>query len=62
MVYGSSDMKCNGQNFLSFWTMFCSFTPYQPKRSKFLKNEKTTKNIIILQIWTINDNHMMYDS
>ena len=22
MMYGSSDMECNGQNFLSFWTIF----------------------------------------
>ena len=27
MMYRSWDMKCNGQNFLSFWTIFCPFTP-----------------------------------
>ena len=28
MMHGSSDMECNGQNFLSFWTIFCSFKGY----------------------------------
>ena len=27
MMYGSWDMGHNGQNFLSFWTVFCPFTP-----------------------------------
>ena len=27
MMYGSSDMECNGQNFLSSWTIFYLFTP-----------------------------------
>ena len=27
MMYGSWDMECDGQNFLSFWTIFCPFTP-----------------------------------
>ena len=27
MIYGFSDMECNRQNFLSFWTVFCPFTP-----------------------------------
>ena len=27
MMYGSYDMKCDGQYFLSFWTVFCSFHP-----------------------------------
>ena len=28
---------------MSFWTVFCPFTPYGPKKSKFLKNEKNTR-------------------
>ena len=38
MIYGFSDMECNRQKFLSFWTVFCPFTPsptQQPKKSKF---------------------------
>ena len=27
MIYGFSDMECNRQNLLSFWTVFCPFTP-----------------------------------
>ena len=27
MMYGSWDIKCDGPNFLLFWTAFCPFTP-----------------------------------
>ena len=27
MMYGSWDIKRDGQNFLLFWTVFCTFTP-----------------------------------
>ena len=27
MMHGFSDMECNRQNFSSFWTVFCSFSP-----------------------------------
>ena len=27
IMFGSRDMECNRQNFLSFWTIFCLFTP-----------------------------------
>ena len=41
MMYGFSDMECNGQKFFSFWTVFCSFTPLTTyKILIFLKNEK----------------------
>ena len=30
MMYGFWDMKCNRQNFLSSWTVFCPFTPHLP--------------------------------
>ena len=39
MMYGSWEMERDGQNFLSFWTFFCPFTPV------------TTKKIIILKKW-----------
>ena len=32
---------CDRQNFLSFWTIFCRFTPLTTQKSKFWKNEKT---------------------
>ena len=27
MIHGFSDMACNREFFLSFWTVFCPFTP-----------------------------------
>ena len=41
-MYGSWDMKCNRQNFLSLWTIFCLFTPLTTQKIKILKNWKKT--------------------
>ena len=30
MMYGSSDMARDRQDFFSFWTIFCSFAPPPP--------------------------------
>ena len=54
-------------HFLSFWTTFCPFTPcpLPTQKIKILKKQKlkkTPRDIIILQMCTINDNHMMYSS
>ena len=50
MMYGSWDMECNRQNFLSFWTVFCPFTPLWTQKIKiFKKVEKIPEDIIILQ-------------
>ena len=65
MIYGSSDMEYNGQNFLSFRTISCPFTPLPPKNPKYQNFEKLKKlpgDIIILHWCNINDNHMMYGS
>ena len=40
-MYGSWDMECNKQKFLSFWAIFCPFT-LLPGKSKFWKNERNT--------------------
>ena len=37
MIYRSSEMKCNWQNFLSIWTIFCPFTPLTTQKIKTLK-------------------------
>ena len=37
MKYGSSDVECNRQIFLSFWTIFCPFTPVTTQNIKILK-------------------------
>ena len=35
MMYGSWDMECDRQNFLSFWTIFWPFNPYPLPTQKF---------------------------
>ena len=51
MMYGSWDMECDRQNFMSFWTIFCP-TPLktQKKKKHFEKNKK--ENIEILSFYT----------
>ena len=70
IMYGSWDMKCDGQNFVLFWTAFCRFTPLATWKIKILKNWKKlmeissfytsiSKIIIIcytvLEIWRMTD-------
>ena len=64
MMYGSCVMECDGQKFLSFWTVFCPFTPLttNPKNQNFQKMKKTLGYIIFLHMCTINGNHLMYGS
>ena len=63
MMYSSWDMKRDGQNFLSFWTVLCLFTPLTTQKNKILKNlKKAPWDIIILHMCTINDNQIMYGS
>ena len=47
MMYGSWNIKWNGQIFLSFWTIFCLFTPLITQKIKILKNW----DIIILHVY-----------
>ena len=52
-----SMMACNWQ----FWVIFCPFTSLKPRKNqKFEKMKKITWDIIILQMCTINDDHMIY--
>ena len=63
MMYGSWDMEHEKQFFWSFWTIFCLFTPLTTQISKFWTSpKKTPRDIIILYICTITDNHTMYGS
>ena len=41
-MYGSWDMEHYRQNFLSFWMVFCPFTPLWTQKIKIWKNEKNT--------------------
>ena len=42
MIYGFWDMARERHNFLSFWTVFCPFTPPMHQNPKFWRNEKNT--------------------
>ena len=54
-------MGCDRQNFLPFWTIFCTYPPNNPKNQNFEKMKKLPGDIIF-HMCTINDNHMMYGS
>ena len=62
MMYGSWDMARDWQMFLSFWIIFYPSTSLTTKKLKFWKNEKKPGDIIILHMYSINYNHMMYGS
>ena len=65
MMHDSWDIERYRQFFLSFWTIFCLFTPPPPLISqKFkIKNIKIKPgDVIILHMCTINNNHVMYGS
>ena len=61
MTYSYWDMGCDRQNFLPFWTIFCTYPPNNPKNQNFEKMKKLPGDIIF-HMCTINDNHMMYGS
>ena len=46
MMYAYSDTECNRHNFLSFWGIFCSFTPLLTPKIKIRKKCKTHLEIL----------------
>ena len=40
MMYGSWDMECGRHNFLSFWTIFCPYTPLTTPKIKIFNKWK----------------------
>ena len=50
MMYGFWDMERDGQYFLSFWTVFCSFIPLTTRKIKLLKKWK--KNLTMSSFYT----------
>ena len=61
----SWDIEHNGQNFLSFWTIFCPFTPLTTWKIKILKNWKKLLEISLiynLHKCAKNHYHMLYCS
>ena len=62
MMYSSWYMKRDGQNFLSFGTVFPPFYPHNnPKNQNYEKLKKTHGDIIILQVYQ-NHDHMLHSS
>ena len=62
MMYGSSDMECNGQNFLSFWNIFCPFNSLKAQKIEIFKKWKKSLKIssfyisapkIMIRWWTV---------
>ena len=62
MMYGSWDMKRDRQNFLSFWTVFCPFTPPNNPKNQKLKKRKKCLAISSFYMGTTNYDHMLYGS
>ena len=62
MMYGSWEIKLDRQNFLSFWTVLCPFTPLTTPKIKILKKWKQHLEILSFYTSTINDNHILYGS
>ena len=60
MMYGSWDIRHNGQNFLSLWAIFCPF-PRQPKKSKFWKDEEKKPLQIYITISHMRTTRQSYD-
>ena len=50
------------RNFCHFGLFFALLPPKNLKNQTFEKMKKTHRDIIILHMFTINDNHMMYGS
>ena len=59
MIYSSWNTRCDRQKLLSFWTIFCPFSPLTTQKIKILNLEKIPGDIIILHICIINDNHII---
>ena len=62
MMHGYWNMECSRHNFLSFWTVFCPFTPLTTRKIKILTKMKKPGDIITWHMHIINNNHKMYGS
>ena len=58
IIYNSWDREQNIAEIGNFRSFFCPFSPLTTWKIKILKLKKTTGDIIILHICTINDNHI----
>ena len=61
-MYSSWYIERDRHNFLSFWAIFCPFTPLATQKIKILKWKKRRGDVIILQESTKNYDHILYCS
>ena len=50
MIYASWDMACDRHTFLSFWVIYCSFTPLMTLKTKIWKQCKKYPGILFFYI------------
>ena len=63
MMCGSWDMEDDGHNFLSFWTIFCPFTPLTTWKIKILKiKNKAWIYHHFLQVYQKSSSYMLHCS
>ena len=55
MIYGSWNIKCDRQEFLSFWAIFCPFSTLTTQKIKFLTLKKTIIWCMVPDIWSMTD-------
>ena len=61
MIYSSWDIECDRLKLVILGHFLPFYSPKNPKKSKFWKNEKIPGDII-LHLCMTNDHHMMYGS
>ena len=62
MIYASKDMECDRHIFLSFWAIFCPFTPLLTLKIKIWKKFRKKRRYYPLRKCQTNEDHMMYGS
>ena len=61
-MYGSWYKEHDRQIFLSFWMIFCPFSPLTTQKIKILEKWKIHGDFANLHMCTIHENHMIHDS
>ena len=62
MMYAYSGMEYDRQFFVILGHFFALLPHYWPQKLKLGKNKKTTRDIILLHMCRINQDHIMYGS
>ena len=62
MMYGSWDIRYEGQSFVSFGDIFCLLTPLTTRKIEILIKWKKPGNMIILHLCATNGDDMVYGS